>query len=86
MRGRRQCEWAFYRELGVNIAAVRRARSLTRCELAERTDSRLQSIHYWEKGERGISAAKLQLVADALGVTVTSLIGDAACVLASDRP
>jgi transcriptional regulator with XRE-family HTH domain len=82
MRTRRQGEWDFYRRLGERIAARRRALGITREELALLTGARLQTIHYWEKGQRGLGAAKLQLVADALGVTVTVLIGDAADELA----
>jgi transcriptional regulator with XRE-family HTH domain len=85
MRPRPQSEWNFYRRLGERITARRRARGITREELALLTGSRLQTIHYWEAGQRGLGAAKLQLIADALAITVTALIGDAANELAMDE-
>jgi transcriptional regulator with XRE-family HTH domain len=95
-RARRQGEWDFYRRLGLRITARRRALGIRREELALLTASALQSIHFWERGERGLGAAKLQLIADALGLTVTELIGDAAdeltvaasgqCGIAAARP
>jgi hypothetical protein len=38
-------------------------------------------LWYWEHGSRGMGVARLQLIADALGVTSTSLIPKIECDL-----
>jgi transcriptional regulator with XRE-family HTH domain len=67
-------EREFNRRLGRNIAAARRASGLTGCELARRLKVWLPQLWHWEHGRFGIGVAGLQLIANALGVTSTSLI------------
>ena len=67
-------EREFNRRLGRNIAAARQAQALSGRELARRAGVSQTQVCCWEHGGRGIGVARLQLVADALGVTATSLI------------
>jgi transcriptional regulator with XRE-family HTH domain len=67
-------EREFNRRLGRNIAAARRANGLTGCELARRLKVWPPQLWHWEHGRFGIGVARLQLIADVLGVTSTSLI------------
>jgi transcriptional regulator with XRE-family HTH domain len=69
-------EWEFYRLLGAKIIAARGAHNppLSRRELADLAGLDQPLLWYWEKGKRGMGVAALQRIADALGVTSTSLI------------
>lgn len=81
-------EWEreFNRRLGRNIAAARRANGLTGCELARRLNVWPPQLWHWEHGRFGIGVARLQLVADALGVTSTSLIPPLDDLAIDDEP
>jgi hypothetical protein len=67
-------EREFDRRLSGNIIAARHAKGLGSVEVARLIG--VESVAYWnwEHGKYRIGAARLQLIADALGVTATSLI------------
>jgi transcriptional regulator with XRE-family HTH domain len=74
-------EWEFYRQLDANIVAARQAQGLTQVDLARKLGVFPAVLWYWEHGSRGMGVARLQLIADALGVTSTSLIPKIECDL-----
>lgn len=65
------------RLLGQRIALARSARGLTLAELAAEVGGGHQLIQRYETGEVAVPFGRLVQIAQALGTTVTSLIGDA---------
>jgi transcriptional regulator with XRE-family HTH domain len=64
------------RLLGQRIALARSARGLTLAELAAAIGGGHQLIQRYETGEVAVPFGRLVQIAEALGTTVTSLIGD----------
>lgn len=60
---------------GSRIAEARRARGWTQGQLAERMGLTQQAIQRYEAGTRQLRAGTLERLAEALGVTVTYLLG-----------
>jgi transcriptional regulator with XRE-family HTH domain len=61
-------------ELATQLAAARRDAGLTQAQLAEAVGSSAATISHYETGHRVPSLARLCELADALGVTVGSLL------------
>jgi transcriptional regulator with XRE-family HTH domain len=61
-------------EIGRNIRAAREAAELTLQALAERVDSDPSRLSRMENGERGLDSVLLYDIADALEVSVDSLL------------
>jgi transcriptional regulator with XRE-family HTH domain len=68
-------EKAFFKNLGVRIAALRKDQSMTQVQLAETMSVSQQTVASWEVGRRGVPVASLPLLARTLGVNVETLIG-----------
>lgn len=67
-------ELEFYRRLGAKIKRARRARGLDGAALARLIGTSTATLWHWEEGDRGMGAARLQRIADALGMTATALL------------
>ncbi len=61
--------------LGERITRLRRTRSLTQTQLAERLSVTVATISYWEHDRSRPKAARLRSLAYALGVSVSELVG-----------
>jgi transcriptional regulator with XRE-family HTH domain len=59
-------------EIGNQIAAARHAAGLSQSQLAEATGRSANTIQAWEHGRRHPRPAALELLAEALGVSVAS--------------
>ncbi|WP_367305553.1 helix-turn-helix domain-containing protein [Alicyclobacillus acidocaldarius] len=64
-------------ELAQRLRYYRKLRGLSVRELAERAGVSVSYIYAIESGARGSNAAKLGLIAEALGVSLSDLWGDA---------
>ncbi len=58
------------REILKRIDECRKARGMTRKELAERLGCSVRLVHYWFRGERGISINMMDKALKLLGITV----------------
>lgn len=67
-------EREFDRRLGRNLIAARKAKRLKGAEFARLLGVGVVSYWNWEQGIYRVGVARLQLIANALGVTATSLI------------
>jgi transcriptional regulator with XRE-family HTH domain len=67
-------EREFNLRLGRKIVAAREAQGMNAKDLARRLGVDAARLWHWEHGSYRIGVARLQLIADALGVTATSLI------------
>lgn len=65
-----------YRGVGPRIAYERRIASLTQAELARAAGTSLGTIRKIERGERGVSDAVLDAIADALDIDPARLLPD----------
>lgn len=63
-------------ELGGRVRALRKLRSMTQDELADRTGLSKSTIIRTERGNKGLALSSLELIADALGVSPATLISD----------
>lgn len=83
-RSRQEAEEALQRALGRRLRQARRARGLTLQDVEERSGGRWKAvvIGSYERGDRGVSAARLTELADFLDVEVADLLAD----LGRERP
>jgi transcriptional regulator with XRE-family HTH domain len=65
----------FFRELGARIAELRKARTLTQVQLAERLDVTQQQVASYEVGRRRVPVSLLAPLAEVLGVSLEELLG-----------
>ena len=63
-----------YREMGLRIAARRRELGLTQKRLAEQMEVTAQSVSAWERGKTVPEAERLEVLADVLQISVSSLL------------
>ncbi|GKI13799.1 hypothetical protein CE91St44_02840 [Oscillospiraceae bacterium] len=63
--------------LGETIRELRREKSLSQEQLAERTGLSRQTIYKWESGQAAPDLENLKTLAGALGTTVSRLLGEA---------
>ncbi len=68
-------EKAFFRTFGARLATLRRERSLTQAQLAERLEVTQQQIASYEIGRRRVPVSFLAPLAEALAVPVEELLG-----------
>ena len=66
---------AYYKALGARIAELRTAKGMTQQGLAKELGVSQQRIGHYEVGRARPSVSSLQALADALGVSVASLLG-----------
>lgn len=64
------------KELGERVRMFRRAEGMSQEELAERTGLHRTYVGSVERGERNVSIKNLWALADSLGISVATLIGD----------
>ena len=64
----------FCRQLGLNIVRIRKSKGLTQKALADLMGIWPAVLCHWETGRRQMGITALQRIADALGVTATSLL------------
>jgi transcriptional regulator with XRE-family HTH domain len=62
-------------KFGQRIAAARKMVGLTQLELANRVGTTQRMVTYWERESIGLKADQLSILADALGISVDSLLG-----------
>lgn len=67
-------EGAFNRQLGAKIAAMRRRLAWSQRRLAEVAGLSAAAVCNYERGQKTPGLGRLQAIADALGVTATSLL------------
>ena len=72
--------------LGENIKNLRTARSMTQADLADRLHVVRQTVSKWEKGLSVPDAECLTRLAEALGTTVSTLLGETIPPPAVDAP
>lgn len=70
-----QDEKLFFRQLGARIAELRKTHGLTQTQLAETLDLTQQMIASYEVGRRRVPVSLLPAIAQALAVSVETLIG-----------
>jgi transcriptional regulator with XRE-family HTH domain len=70
-----QDEKLFFRQLGARIAELRKTHGLTQVQLAETLELTQQMIASYEVGRRRVPVSLLPAIADALAVSVETLIG-----------
>lgn len=63
-------------KLGAHLAALRVNAGLSQEELAQRTGVLQQTIAFWEQSDKPPRSEVLQYLADALGVTVETLLSE----------
>ena len=68
-------ERAFIQAFGERLAVLRKTRSLTQVQLAERLSVSQQAVTAYESGQRRVPISMLPLLADTLGVSIEELIG-----------
>lgn len=68
-------EKTFYRDLGRRIAQYRKGQSITQQQMADRLGIAQQTLAHYEVGRLRISVALLLPLADELGLTVVTLLG-----------
>ena len=71
-----QDEKAFFRDLGVRVAELRKEQGLTQESLAELLGVSQQSVAAYEVGRLRIAVSMLPRLAKVLGVSVETLIGE----------
>ncbi len=71
-------------EIGKRIRQVRTHQSLSQIELAERVGISFQQIQKYEKGATKISVMRLQQISDALGIHISSFLGEEKTLKISD--
>lgn len=64
------------KEIGEKLREFRKRRGLTQEQLAERIDVTFQQIQQYESGANRLNTDKLQMVAKALSIPVSSLFTD----------
>ncbi|MFN7610219.1 MAG: helix-turn-helix domain-containing protein [Lysobacteraceae bacterium] len=67
---------AFFARLGASIAQLRKEQGITQVQLAETLDVSQQTITTYEIGHRRIQVSMLPVIAQALGVSVETLVAD----------
>ena len=67
-------EREYVRQLGRNIRRIRKSKGLSQKALGELLGIWPSVLCHWELGERKMGITALQRIADALGVTSTSLL------------
>ncbi|WP_082490897.1 helix-turn-helix transcriptional regulator [Aureimonas sp. Leaf454] len=65
------------REVGARVKAMRTHLRMSQSSLAEKIGVTFQQVQKYEKGTNRVGASRLQLIADALGVSVSSFFGSA---------
>lgn len=76
----------FFRQLGGQIAALRKEQSLTQTQLAELLGLTQQMVASYEVGRRRVPVSLLPQIATTLAVTVEDLIGQNGTVPAKRGP
>jgi len=64
------------KEIGQKIKQIRKNWGLSQIELAEKIDISFQQIQKYEKGSTRISVMRLQQIAEALGVNISTFFGE----------
>ena len=75
----------FDTEVGARVRVTRKIRGVSQEELANRVGLTFQQIQKYERGANRISASKLKAISEALGVSMSSLLGESEPA-AGDRP
>lgn len=70
-------EKAFYEQLGRRMAERRKELGITQVQLAEALGIAQQTMAHYEGGKVRIAAATLPTIAQALGIEISTLIGNA---------
>ena len=73
-------------DIGSRIAAIRKQKGVSQAELAKRSNISQAGISYIEKGLRSPSADTLELIANALNISVSQLLSDKTSENATPRP
>ena len=71
------------KEIGRNIADLRRAHNMTQMELADKMGISFQAVSNWERGNSMPDISKLPELAEVFGVTIDHLLGQPAKILES---
>lgn len=66
------------RAIHARILELRRDAGLTQRELADLCGVDVTAVSHWEKGKSAPNGRRLPVVADALGVSIAELFGEAA--------
>ena len=69
-------ERAFFIDLGLRVAELRRQQAITQVQLAETLDVSQQTMQGYEAGRRRIPVSALPTLAKALGVSLEELMGE----------
>lgn len=69
------------REIGRKIKSLRKSKGLSQIELAGKIGVSFQQVQKYEKGSTRISVARLQEIADAIGVSIAIFWGEGGGVL-----
>jgi len=69
-------ERAFFIELGLRVADLRKQQGITQVQLAEALGVSQQTMQGYEAGRRRIPASALTTLAKALGVSLEALMGE----------
>jgi len=62
-----------HKQIGIEIRRIREARGISQMELAEQVGVSFQQIQKYEKGVNRISVERVQQIARALGISVSTL-------------
>lgn len=68
-------ERAFFVELGLRVAELRKQQNITQVQLAETLEVSQQTMQGYEAGRRRIPVSALTTLASALGVSLEALMG-----------
>lgn len=68
-------ERAFFVELGLRVAELRKQQNITQVQLAETLEVSQQTMQGYEAGRRRIPVSALPTLASALGVSLEALMG-----------
>jgi transcriptional regulator with XRE-family HTH domain len=70
-------ERAFFAELGIRVAELRKTQNITQVQLAEALGVSQQTVNAYEMGHRRVPVSSLPVLAKTLAVSVEELIGTA---------
>jgi transcriptional regulator with XRE-family HTH domain len=73
------------KEIGRKIKSLRKSQGLSQIELAGKIGVSFQQIQKYEKGSTRISVARLQEIANAIGVDITIFFGEGGGLKVTDK-